>query len=305
MKDHKAKGYFFAAAAAFSFSLFSVLGKFFMTRGATPNIVLFWQFLATMLGIGVYFWLRGIPGFRIEKNKIPLYLLAAILVLGANLTFYYAMYYIGASLTTLLFYSYPVFTAFFFWITGIRKISFFNWIAIGMALFGSALTLEVFSGVGVIHPFGIFLAIAAGFIYCLYGILLDLKLYDQNFHSINFYSCFVGFMVMIVMNSASGTNPFRLGIPETLDLIAIGFVVGLLPNYLNFLSITMIGAEKSSVVLSLELPCTLIIAFVLLGEKMKPLQLLGVAVVLLAIILLKMGDREVEGIEVLPEEPMP
>lgn len=294
MKDHKAKGYLFAASAALCFSLFAVLGKLFMTRGATPSIVLFWQYPATMLGISAYFLVRKIPGFHVEKRKRPLYFLAALLAVGANLTFYHSMKYIGASLTTLLFYSYPVFTALFFSITGIRKISAFNWLAIGLALLGSSLTLEIFSGVGTIHPLGIGFGLLAGLFYCFYGVLLDLKLSNEIFHSINFFSCILGFFVINFLIFTGNENPFSLGLGETLGLIGIGLFSGLLPNYLNFKSITLIGTEKSSVVLSLELPSTLVLAYMLLGEKMKPFQLLGIVIVLSAIILLKMGDKKLE-----------
>lgn len=279
-------GYIYGLAAAIVFSAVSILGKVIMTRGVDPGILVFWQYLVVLVALGTYFYFRKIS----IRVKTPYTLLVGIFSIVANLSFYFAMNFAGAGLATLLLYSSSVFTALFFFLTGIRRIPLSGWLAIFLALVGSALTLEIFTGFRI-HPFGVFLGLFAGLIYGLYGIVLDLKLPDENFLVINFFIALQGLVIISIFNFVRDVQPWSILPGEILALLFLGLIAGILPNYLSFSSIRLIGAEKTSVVMSMELPSTVLLAFFFLEEKMDLIQGLGILLVLASVLLLRSQEE--------------
>ena len=254
-------GYMYGLGSALVFSSVSILGKVIMTRGVDPGIVVFWQYLVVLIALGTYFYLKKTP----IGIKTPYTLLVGLFSIAANISFYFAMDLAGAGLATLLLYSSSVFTALFFFLSGIRRIPPSGWLAIFLAMVGSALTLEIFAGFSI-HPLGVFLGLFAGLAYCFYGVVLDLKLAKENFLMINFFIAFQGLIIISIFNFTRDIQPWSILPQEILALLFLGLMAGILPNYLSFSSIRLIGTEKTSVVMSMELPSTVLLAFFLLNE---------------------------------------
>ena len=59
------------------------------------------------------------------------------------------------------------------------------------------------------------------------------------------------------------------------------------PIFFLFKGMIMIGSEKASIIGVSELPSTLIIAFLVLGETMDILQVVGILFVILAVLVLQ------------------
>lgn len=279
-------GYIYGVGSALVFSVVSILGKVVMTRGFDPGILIFWQYVAVLIALGTYFYFAKIS----LAIKTPYALIVGLFSIAANLSFYFAMNFAGAGLATLLLYSSSVFTALFFFLSGIRRIPPSGWLAIFLALLGSALTLELFTGF-TIHPIGVFLGLFAGLVYGFYGIVLDLKLPNENFLVINFYIALQGLFVISLFNFTREVEPWNILSREVLVLLLLGLMAGILPNYLSFSSIRLIGAEKTSVVMSMELPSTVLLAFFFLEEKMGLLQGLGILLVLASVLLLRSQEE--------------
>lgn len=277
----------YGLASALTFSVVSILGKVIMTRGVDPGLVIFWQYFGVLVCLGIFFYIKKIS-MRLSTPFLPL---AALMSIGANACFYFAMNDAGAGLATLLLYSSSALIALFFFVTGLRSIPLSGWLAIALALLGSALTLEIFTGFRL-HPRGVFLGVMAGLFYAAYGILLDLKLRKENFLLINFFIALQGILLISLFNFSRGLKPWDIYPAQILSLLFIGLLAGILPNYLSFASIRLIGSEKTSVVMSSELPATVLLAFFLLHEKMGLLQAVGIFLVLISVLLLKSHEEE-------------
>lgn len=276
------RGYLYGLASALIYSAVSILGKLVMTRGVDPGILIFWQYFGVLLVLAALFYKKRVS-IRIKTPSLPLVGLLSVL---SNLGFYYSMDYIGAGLSTLILYFSSAITALFFFISGLRKISPWAWLAIGLAIMGSALSLEVFQGLNF-NVIGILLGVFASFAYAFYGLGLDLKLREENFLLINFYICLQGLIINGLINFFRGQLAWALPPGEIFILIALGLLAGLIPNFLSFASIGLIGAEKTTVIMSAELPATVLLAFLFLGETMSLYQSLGIILVLLSVILLR------------------
>ncbi|HZK09984.1 MAG TPA: DMT family transporter [Clostridia bacterium] len=287
-------GYILAIASALSFSLVSIVGKIIMTRGINPSILIFWQYTAVLIGLALYFYFAKVS-IRIET---PYILLGGLFSVAANFSFYTSMNLTGAGLATLFIYFSPVFIALFFSLSGIRQITSSGWLAILLALLGSALTLGIFSGIKI-QVLGVIAGLFAGLFYASYNIALDLKLTKINFLIINFYVALQGLILISLFNFTQAIKPWAILPKEILAIVFLGLLGGVLPNFLNFASIRLIGSDKTSVIMSTELPATVLLAFFFLEEKMSLMQILGIVLVLASVLLLKSQEDPCE--ESLPE----
>ena len=141
--------------------------------------------------------------------------------------------------------------------------------------------LNVFSGTMHFSTGGIGLGILSGTTYAFYNIFADLKLKDDEPNVINFYACTASMLYSLAMLTVNGIG---LSI-EPIALPSIFFLAtfsGVLPAYCFFKALQYIGSEKVSVISSIELPLTLVMAFTILKEHMTPFQLFGVVLIVAA-----------------------
>ena len=66
--------------------------------------------------------------------------------------------------------------------------------------------------------------------------------------------------------------------------------------------ILMIGSEKASVGMVAEVPFTLVLCYFILGETMTPVQLIGVAAIIVAVVLLQKESGPAEDKAGVPKE---
>ena len=101
-----------------------------------------------------------------------------------------------------------------------------------------------------------------------------------------FYMYLVAMAAFWVLNPGFLADPPR--IPMTLaPVILFAVFLQVMPLALINLSIRMIGSNKTTVIATLELPLTVLLAFFILGEQMTLLQVLGIGLVLIAVIIIQ------------------
>ena len=67
-----------------------------------------------------------------------------------------------------------------------------------------------------------------------------------------------------------------------------------IPVYFAYHSLQLIGSDKFSVISTIELPMTLVMAFLLLNERLTPIQLIGMSLVVGSIILLRLLEMRIQ-----------
>lgn len=285
-------GYFYAILAAFLYALVSIVAKHLITGGTHPFQVTFYQYVFTISILGIWILVRNRSAFRCDLKAIFCFALLGILGGGAtNMLFYSALQYLDAGISSMLLFLHPVFITVFFGVTRIKTMKPINYFSVLIAACGAAIVLDVFSDSLNFSPIGIALGILSGVTYAFYNIFADLKLKMEEPNVINFYACTAALLFTMVMLITNGigfaVDPIAL--PSIFFLAAFS---GVLPAYCFFKALQYIGSEKVSVISSIELPLTLLMAFTLLKEQMKPVQLFGVVLIVLATILLHWNEKE-------------
>ena len=209
---------------------------------------------------------------------------------------YSTLQYLDAGISSLLLFLHPVFITIFFAATRIKIMKAINYFSVLSAACGTVIVLDIFSDSLHLSVIGIALGILSGITYGFYNIFADLKLKEEDPNVINFYACTAALLFTMVILTSSGIG-FSIELNALTPILFLAIFSGVLPAYFFLKALQYIGSEKVSIISSIELPLTLIMAFTILKEQMRPFQLFGVVLIVLATILLHMNEKDAVGEE--------
>jgi len=214
--------------------------------------------------------------------------LAVLVALGAfgyggqALTFFTALTLAPAGLVALLLYLYPALVAILSAALLHERLSAAKLGALAIALAGTFMTVSPASSA---RPLGIALGIAAAAIYAVYivaGSRLTGRVAPQTMATIVIAAAGA---VFVAATFARG--PTWPGTPiGWLAVIGIALVSTVAAIVLFFAGLARVGPTRASVLSTVEPLCTVLLAAVFLGEAIAPLQLVGGALILGAVVLL-------------------
>ncbi len=292
---HHTYGYIYGILAAFFYALVAIVAKPLVMGGTHPFQITFYQYLFTILILGIWISVRNRGAFRCNLKKVGSFALLGVFGGGAtNLLFYSALQYLDAGVSSMLLFLHPVFITVFFAVTRIKTMKPINYFCVLSAACGTAIVLDLFSDSSHFSLIGITFGILSGLTYGFYNIFADLKLKEEDPNIINFYACIAALLFTMGIMISNGTG-FSVALPALPSVFFLAVFSGVLPAYCFLKALHYIGSEKVSVISSIELPLTLIMAFTILKEQMRPLQLFGIVLIVLATVMLHMNEKDPAG----------
>ncbi len=292
--------------AAAGYAFFPILTKsIFASRHLQPLDVLFLRFLiaapVTWLIVG---WgnRRTQPGERVSAGKqlprIKLMLMGALFAFTAGSAFF-ALERIPASTFTVVIYSYPAMVALISLFLG-ERLSLRGWIALGLTVIGILLTVPDF-GAGFTDMLGIIFTLSNAITYALYIVISGRLLRGHTqLVSASMWSITGTFVTMVAVSLLRGLN-WPDDPAQWLTLIAMGLISTVIPIFAFYSGMQKLGAPRAAILSTIEPVFTLGLAFLLLGERIRAIQIVGAALILGSVILLQLGrsERRVSAVEVV------
>lgn len=286
--SHKSMGFIFAIIASTLYAMNSVLGKLILMDGVTAWSLVFYQNLFSFLIVSAYLLFKGKSYFRINRIDITHCIKQGIFgAFATSMLFYLSLTYLNAGIAAMLLFTNPIFITLFYAISGEKRLRIHNYVALLLSMAGTALVLDVFSLLGMsLEPLGIVLGIASAITYAFYNIYADKHLTKLEPFTILFYTmaCCLVLSFITVMGIEKGIPGIPLN--SLFKLILVALLSGVLPVVFFYRSIALIGSENTSIISTTEIPLTLLIAFLLIGEQMGIVQLIGVFAIIAASVLL-------------------
>ncbi|MEG0663077.1 MAG: DMT family transporter, partial [Anaerovoracaceae bacterium] len=126
------------------------------------------------------------------------------------------------------------------------------------------------------------LGMGAGLFYAAYDLYYDLRLRTVNSWTVLVGTTTVSAVIGLAINPKILVSFPQLPLMGLLIIALSAVLTRLIPVFFMYEGIRRIGAEKASVMATLELPITLIIAFLFLGETLTWIQFVGVSVIVVA-----------------------
>lgn len=286
-------GYVLAVASAFFYALQVVVGKFILGAGIEAKSLLVMQYSGSVIILFIFLLIRRKKaGVKLKMDKQYLKPILIQGVLGCCLTsffFYLALERVNAGICSMLLYMCPVYVCIFFMASGIRKITTYNKISVILAFVGAVFVLNIFSlGDMKWSALGLLLGFLSGICYAFYGIHADLKLKEMPAEQMLFYMYLIAAITFWILCPEFVINPPVIhGVKLWLLIIFVVFLQ-VLPMALLNLAIRMIGSNKATVIATVELPFTVLLAFIILKEQMALVQIVGILLIVLAVLLLQL-----------------
>lgn len=266
-----------------------------------PMDIALWRFLFAVPLIWILVSLRQRTISAKEKEPIPVkkVVLLGFIFAFAALTAFFGLERLPASTYVVLFYTYPAMVVVLSFFLG-EPIQRMAWVALAMALFGVALTVPDFATAGAGDIVGVSFAFANAGVVALYYIVSKRVMAGVN-------DVFRGtaFLMVGTLCTLLVLIPFRgIQIPQNpttwLSMLTIAAFCTVMPVFGVNLGIQKIGASQASLISTAEPVMSMMVAMVLLGEIILPIQWVGAGFIIGSVILLQLRPARKKKSELVP-----
>lgn len=312
-RSHLGSGLLFALVAAASFGLSGSLAKGLMELGWTAGS-------AVLARVSIAALVLAVPGaialkgrwHLLGKSIGPILGYGLFAVAGAQLFYFMAVQTLDVSIAMLLEYLAPVAVVLWLWLRHGHKPTRLTGVGAAIAAVGLILLINIFGG-AQISLVGIGWALAAMVGATVYFIISG----DASNPLPPITLAAAGLMVAAValaLAAVSGLLPMGVGsgnvqfvpfaIPAWLVVVLLGVVTAAIAYVAGIAATRRLGARLGSFVALTEVLAATIFAWALLGQVPAPIQILGAALVLAGVIVVKLGEPDQMAAE-LTVEPLP
>ncbi|HEA69795.1 MAG TPA: hypothetical protein ENI07_23735 [Desulfobacterales bacterium] len=236
--------------------------------------------------IVLLFLFQKIRGKQLKLPKRERYtgMALGIAVFMTGVGYLSATKYLPISLAVLIFYTAPFFVAIISRFTENEPITIIRLIAIVIAFIGIALALGIQTE-ATLNWQGVAFALLAAFGYTGLVSVSSLTMKTVNPQAVNFHCLASGSVLFVVFLLFTGGAETTISQSSWLKLgfSSISLTVGFMTF---FTGLEIVGPVKTSMLMNMEPILTIILATIMLGERLSPVQWIGAGLVVVGILLI-------------------
>lgn len=303
MTNDQRTGLFWILLSASGYAFMPTLVKTVYANSTfEPMDIALWRFIFAVPLIWILVTLRQRSASAKQKEPIPVrrVMLLGFIFAFAALTAFFGLERLPASTYVVLFYTYPamVVVLSFFLGEAIQRIA---WIALAMALIGVALTVPDFSTEGAGDIIGVGFAIANAAVVALYYIVSKRVMSGLNdvFRATAFLM--VGTLLTLAILIPIRGIQFPPNVTTLLSMMALGAFCTVMPVFGVNIGIQKIGASRAALISTAEPVMSMLVAMILLGEIILPIQWVGAVFIVGSVILLQLRPKKKKRVDIAPE----
>ena len=299
---HPIRGYLYISAATFLWGVSASLGRAVFTGRLLPaglavgpiDPVTLSQFRTTLSFLAilpVYLVVRGTAGLRLPTADLVRLLVLGVLGVAASNYFYYlAIQKANVAIAIILQYTAPVWVLTYTVARGLQRPSLQRIAAVMLAVLGIAITIGV--GYGQLHlrPMGVIAGFLAAFSFAFYVIAGHNVIARQDHWTVLLFTTMSAALFWILINPPWKIIAAHYSRNQWLFLLVFALISMLGPFSFYFAGLKHLEPTRAVIVSCLEPVFTVLIAAVTLGEVIRPIQGLGIALILFAILLLQVRE---------------
>lgn len=237
---------------------------------------------------------RGRMALRISRPDLGRALLVGVLGVAASNYFYYlAIQKTNVATAIILQYTAPVWVLLYMVARGVQKATAARVLSVALAIVGSALAIGVVgTGAFRINPAGVAAAMIAALSFAYYNIFIPPLLKHHDRWKVLLY-ILVGTVVCWLVVNPPWKIVSQHYTGEQWAFLALFSVASvLLPFSFYIAGLQYLDATRAIVTSCLEPVFSILIAALTLGELVRPVQVVGIVVVLTATVLVQLSGRE-------------
>ena len=271
------------SAAAYSTS------AIFARLGYVDGVGLVELLAGRYVGAAIVFWLLvaraglSLPGRRAATTAV---LLGLVVFSAQSGLFFSALQRIDAALAVLLLYAYPALVAIGAILLGRERANLRRFVALAVAMGGIALVL---SGDGDLAGdlLGALLALGAALAYTVYILVGHGLMRTVPPLVLAALTCSGAAVTYVAVGLGASAFRFDFGPVGWATVVGVTLLSTVVAVGASFAAVMRVGPTVTSIVTTAEIPLGVLLAATILGERLGPLQLLGGALVVSAVLLVQ------------------
>lgn len=295
------------ALGALCFGTLAILTQMAYKVGIKPLPLLAWRFFLAALVISFFAYQRNHDAFKVPKRDIVRYWMLSWFGYGASsLTFFFGLKHADSSVASALLYAYPALVALGATMVFKEKLTKQKVYSILLVALGAVCVVGLFGG-GEVHVdiWGIVLSIAAAVCYAAFNLMSQKWLPGRSsmtMMSFTFSFSAMGFIGLTLI--VNGPHALFAAADWSLHSWLLMMLIVIFPTVVAILlymrGVRQLGASEAAIVSTLEPLFTVVFAWLLLGQTLTLVQLLGVALILVGVVLSALAKKAASPIPVVP-----
>ncbi|WP_088891028.1 EamA family transporter [Leptolyngbya ohadii] len=281
------------ALAAFLWSVAAIVASRLFQNGVTPSQLATARATIAAIGLGL-FYLRGKPlnrqTFRLDKRGIGLGISLAMV----TFTYYVAIDRLSVAIALVIQYTAPAIVVL---VSAARKRRFPDLVmllASGIALLGVALVSGLGAGELRLDTVGLIGAILSAIFFAGYTLFSDAMVQDFGAIGVMFRGFLISSLFWLGVQVSQGF-PAAVFQPANLPGILFTGIGGtLIPFCLLCWGIQQVSVERATIAATLEPVMAAVLAWLLLGQTLTPLQIIGSGLILAAVTSLQLWQSRLK-----------
>ena len=290
MSSNPTKGYLCVVAAAIMWASSGVAGKALFAGGITPFELVQVRVTVSTLLLAIAFGLHSRDLFRIRgRDFVYFLLLGGVAMALVQITYFYAVSKIQVAAAIFLQYLAPIMVAFFsicFWR---ERLTLTKFLSLVISLAGCYLVVGGYNlHLVQMNRVGILCGLASALCFASYTLLGERGMRRYSPWTVLFYAFLFATLVWHIVYPPFHYLRTGYSLSQWGWMLYISVMGTVLPFALFFIGVNFIRSTRASITATLEPISAGFFAYFFLGEVLEPLQIVGGAMVVGAIVLLQL-----------------
>ncbi|HUK25349.1 MAG TPA: EamA family transporter [Terriglobales bacterium] len=297
------RGYVYIASAAFCWGISAALGRAAFTGRWLPHALrpidplILAQTRTTfafLLLAPILLASRGYQRLRLPGPEILRMLILGVFGVAASNYFYYlAVQRTTVATAVILQYTAPVWVLLYMVARGLQSPTWQRIMAVTLAIVGIMLVIGIFSAGGFrLDGLGVLAALLAAFSFAFYNVGGHSVLARYDHWMVLLWVTLAASLFWMAVNPPWKIAAAHYAGSQWLFLLVFSVVSVLAPFSFYFAGLQYLEPTRAVIVSCLEPVFSILIAALTLGERVRPLQALGVLLVLAAIVVVQSPDKK-------------
>lgn len=280
--SNQLKGSIYIFLSALLYSTLPILGKIAYDAGLNPGSILILRFVFSFAILSLFITV-------IKRSHLfvfsPLVIVQGLFMGISGLLYFYALKYLSAGLTTVIFFSHPVLVASLAILIYKEKFSKSLFLGLALALTGVILVSGIGGAADVVSYRGIIFALLSCLCYAFYSLLGQKNVSGTDPLSLSATLFLVVVILVMAINCSHLDFITRLNLKQLMITLTMAVFNTSLAILFFLTGVKKIGASRASLISTAEPPLCIIMAFIILGETLTMVQLTGSILVFISMIL--------------------
>ncbi len=280
----KVKGFLYGVATSVTFGLIPLFTLPLMRAGLETDSILFYRFVTATVALGLMMAVKK-ENFALPWRDVPIVVALAALYMGSAQFLLYGYEVMGAGVATTLHFTYPVFVTLLMLLLFRERASWVTWMAVVLAIGGVArLSLN---GAELRLPLmGVVVILLSAVAYASYIIAVNKsRVKDLHSRKLAFYVFLFTTAMFAVKNAAGeGVQPLP-DVWAAVNVVLLAVAPTVISNITLLLAVRNIGGTLTSILGALEPVTAVCIGALVFGEAFTFSEAVGIALILVAVVL--------------------